>query len=210
MLKRRHEHKHEREPEPEQYVEKHLLQEEDKEDDTTEENIERKKKLIRQIKCDLIIKIAGFAIVLFVTFTFIFGITLAPTNDMFPAIHEGDMLIYFRLGRLDNKEIALYETEDGMNLGRVQAVQGERIDRTEGNQLTINGNIQPIQERSGLYYETYVDPDSRLRTPSAVPEESYLILGDERLYATDSRAYGYIQRDKVKGKIFTIIRRRPL
>ena len=108
---------------------------------------------------------------LFITFTYVFGITLAPTNDMFPAIHQGDMLIYYRLGRFTDKDIVLYKVAGGRNLGRVQAAAGEEVGQTEGGLLTINGNIQPVQERSGLYYETYVDPDGKLKLPSAVPDD---------------------------------------
>ena len=58
-----------------------------------EANIKRKTRLIRQLKTDALIKAAGFVIAFAVTFTFIFGLTLAPTNDMFPAVHEGDLII---------------------------------------------------------------------------------------------------------------------
>lgn len=171
---------------------------------------ERRQKLIRQIKQDIIIKLFVFAAGFFVTFTFIFGVALAPTNDMFPAIHEGDIIIYFRPGDLVNSDIAYYEAEGAANIGRVQAVEGMRVDQTEGGLLRINGNIQPVQERAGLYYKTYIREKGRLEYPSAVPAGHYLILGDERDSAEDSREYGYIPGEDIKGKIFTIIRRRPL
>ena len=106
------------------------------EEERLEANIQRKTRLIKQIKHDLIIKIVGFFLILFITFTFIFGVTLAPSNDMFPAIHEGDLLIYFRLGRMDNKEIALYKTPTGTNIGRIQALEGSEIGITDGGLLT--------------------------------------------------------------------------
>ena len=171
---------------------------------------ERKQRLIRQIKQDIIIKLSVFATGLIVTFTCIFGVTLAPTNDMFPAIHEGDVIIYFRLGGLAGSDIACYEADGAANIGRVQAVEGMQVDKTEGGLLRINGNIQPIQERSGLYYKTYIREGGGLEYPSVVPAGHYLILGDERDGAKDSRDYGYIPEEEIKGKIFTIIRRRPL
>ncbi|MBQ9015000.1 MAG: signal peptidase I [Firmicutes bacterium] len=171
---------------------------------------DRRQKLIRQIKKDIFIKLFVFAAGFFVTFTFIFGVALAPTNDMFPAIHEGDVILYFRPGGLAGSDIAYYEAEGAANIGRVQAAEGVRVDQTEGGLLRINGNIQPIQERAGLYYKTYIREGGRLEYPSAVPAGCYLILGDERGCAKDSRDYGYIPREDIKGKIFTIIRRRPL
>ena len=69
--------------------------------DKLDSNIKRKRRLIRQLRLDAIIKVAGFAAVLFITFSFVFGICLAPTNDMFPAVHQGDLIIYYRPGRIN-------------------------------------------------------------------------------------------------------------
>lgn len=175
-----------------------------------EETIRRKKKLIRQVRTDIIVKTAAFIASFFVTFTFIFGVTLAPGNDMFPAVHEGDVILYYRLGGLINSDIVIYEAEGETHIGRVQACSGSRIDQTEGNLLKINGNIQPVQKRAGLYDKTYTRENGKLIFPSTVPEKHYLILGDCRESAKDSRDYGYIGRGQIKGKVFTIVRRRPL
>ena len=188
------------------FPEEDLLTEEEKLD----QNIQRKTKLIAQIRKDIIIKIAVFLAAFFVTFTFIFGVTKAPTNDMFPAIHAGDVVVYYRLGQVKSEDVCVYETEDGMNVGRAQAAAGSAIDATDGGLLEIDGNIQPIQKRSGLFYKTYIREDGALEYPSVVPEDAYVILGDERDSARDSRQYGYITKDQIKGKVFTIIRRRPL
>jgi len=74
----------------------------------------------------------------------------------------------------------------------------------------INGNMQPVQKRAGLYYRTYINEGGKLQIPDVVPEDKYLILGDKRDTARDSREYGFIPRKEIKGKVFTIIRRRPL
>lgn len=178
--------------------------------DETERNIQRKTLLIGQIKKDIFIKLFAFAAAMVILFTFVFGVTKATTNDMFPAIHEGDVVVYFRLGQLTGTDVAVYETDTGPNIGRVQAMPGSEVNKTEGGLLTIDGNIQPQQKRAGLYYETEIREKGRLEYPSRVPQDSYLILGDEREHANDSRTYGYIPKEKIKGKVFTIIRRRPL
>lgn len=173
-------------------------------------NICRKASLIRQIKRDIFIKIAAFAAALMVTFTFVFGVTKARTNDMFPAIHAGDVIVYYRLGSPVNTDVVVYESGDGETIGRIGASAGSRIDRTKGGLLKIDGNIQPIQKRSGLYYKTYLREEDSLQRPSTVPQDAYLILGDDREHAKDSRRYGYITKGQIKGKVFTVIRRRPL
>ena len=180
------------------------------EEEKTDANIISKRKLIGQIKRDMIIKITAFVAVFLITFTFIFGITVAPGDDMFPAVKEGDVLIYFRPGRLTNQDTVVYEAKDVVKVGRIQGTAGEEIGKTNGGILTINGNMQPVQKRAGLYYKTYVKEEGKLRIPCTVSEDEYLILGDKRDAAEDSRDYGLISRDEIKGKVFTIIRRRPL
>jgi len=173
-----------------------------------ENDAERKTRLIKQLKHDAIIKVVVFAAAVFIIFTFIFGISLAPTNDMFPAIHEGDMLIYFRPGRIINTDVVLYKTPDGdKQIGRIEGTSGETIGKTEGGLLTINGNFQPVQKRSGLYDETFAGEKD---ISGEIKDNEYLILGDQRETAQDSREYGLISKKAIKGKVFTIIRRRPL
>lgn len=171
-------------------------------------DIKRKERLVKRLKHDAAIKTAGFAAAMVITFSVVFGIALAPTNDMFPAVHEGDLLIYFRPGRIINTDIVIYSLPDGSpQIGRVEGTQGETVGRTEGGLLTINGNIQPVQKRSGLYDETYAgDTD----ISGEIGSGEFLILGDRRETAGDSRKFGLIPRKAIKGKVFTIVRRRPL
>lgn len=173
-----------------------------------EEDMKRKNRLIRQLKHDALIKVIVSAAVLFITFSCVFGITLAPTNDMFPAVHEGDLIIYYRPGRLIKTDVVIYESPDGHpEIGRIEGTQGELVGKTEGGLLTINGNIQPVQKRSGLYDETYA---GEADISGEIGNGEYLILGDCREDAADSRSFGLIRRKSIKGKAFTIIRRRPL
>lgn len=171
-------------------------------------DISKKKLLIKRLRFDALSKAAISAIVLFVTFTCVFGVCLAPTNDMFPAVHEGDLIIYYRPGRIINTDVVIYEAPGGApQIGRVEGCSGETVGRTDGGLLTVNGNIQPVQKRSGLYDETYAGEKD---ISGAIKEGEYLILGDRRETAADSRCFGLIPRKAVKGKVFTIIRRRPL
>ena len=170
--------------------------------------IEKKRRLIKHLKHDAVIKTAGFAAGMFIAFSFVFGIALAPTNDMFPAVHKGDLIIYYRPGRIINTDVVLYEAPDGsLQTGRVEGTQGETVSVTDGGMLTVNGNIQPVQKRSGLYDETYA---GKKDISGEIGSGEYLILGDSRETAEDSRTFGLIRRKAIRGKVFTIVRRRPL
>lgn len=175
---------------------------------TPEETVKRKEKILKQIINDTIFKALFIIAICFVAFSFFFGVTTIKTNDMYPAIREGDIVIYYRLSEPMNSDVVLYHADNKLNIGRIQATEGSVIDKTRGDILTIDGNMQPIQERSGIYNETIAHEESILRYPSKVPSSNYLILGDNRQEAIDSRTYGYIKKTNIKGKIFTIIRRR--
>ena len=173
-----------------------------------EEDIQRKTRLLKRLRRDVFIKTAVFISAAVITFTFIFGITHAPTNDMFPAVHEGDMIIYYRPGRIVNTDIVVYEAPDGgLQIGRVEGTGGETVGKTDSGLLTINGNIQPVQKRSGLFEETYAGEKDLC---GEIKQGEFLILGDSRETASDSRTFGLMGRKAIKGKVFTIIRRRPL
>lgn len=94
-----------------------------------------------------------------------------------------------------------------MQIGRIEGVQGETIGKTDGGMLTVNGNILPVQKRQGLYDETYAGEKD---LTGEIGAEEYLILGDSRETAQDSRHFGLVRRKSIKGKVFTIVRRRPL
>lgn len=177
---------------------------------TPEETIARKKKLLKRIIGDTIFKVIFIVAIFVAAFTFVFGITTVETDDMYPAVRQGDVAIYFRLGELMNSDVVLYEAGDKTRIGRVQAIEGAEINKTEGHKLSIDGNIQPVQERAGMYYETKVSKYDMLEYPSVVPSGAYLVLGDKRSEAVDSRSLGYIEKTDIKGKVFTIIRRRGL
>lgn len=174
----------------------------------TSSDIKRKKRLIRRLRRDAFIKTAAFAAAMFIVFSFVFGIAAVPTNDMFPAVHQGDLIIYYRPGRLINTDVVIYESPEGsLQIGRIEGTQGETIGSTDGGLLTVNGNIQPVQKRIGLYDETHTGEKD---ISGEIGKGEYLILGDSRETASDSRAFGLIPRKAIKGKAFTIIRRRPL
>ena len=71
-------------------------------------DIKRKTRLVKQLRYDALIKVTVSIAAIFITFSYIFGISLAPTNDMFPAVHEGDLIIYYRPGRIINTDVVIY------------------------------------------------------------------------------------------------------
>lgn len=177
-----------------------------------EETISRKKKILKKIRMELILKLLIIGATLFITFTFVFGVAIIQTDDMYPAVRQGDVAIYYRLGKgsLMNSDVVLYNAGNKTRIGRIQACPGSAIGRTKGGKLTIDGNMQPVQERMGIYYETKTSKYDKLKYPSVIQSGRFLVLGDKREDAVDSRSLGLIERTNIKGKVFTVLRRRAL
>ena len=107
-----------------------------------------------------------------------------------------------------NTDVVLYEADGETRIGRVEATAGSKLGATEDGRLTIDGNFQPVQPESGMYYETYLRDG--LTVPTDVENGQYLVLGDNRSNAQDSRDFGLIDKKAIKGKALVILRRRPL
>lgn len=76
---------------------------------------------------------------------------------------------------------------------RVIGVPGDEVDIREGR-VYLNGKVISEPYAKG---ETF---PREFSFPATVPEEKYLVLGDNREVSKDSRTFGFIDRKQVEGK----------
>lgn len=165
-----------------------------------------KKDTIKDDLLFLLIKIAILVILLVITFVFIFGISRCSDNSMNPSFKDGDLVFYYRLQKEYNiADVVVVEKDDEVQIRRIIAKAGDKVDITEEG-LKINGYLQ---NETNIYEETlpYVEGIS---FPIEVPENEYFVLGDSRSNAKDSRIYGTVKKEEIKGGVMTLIRRRGL
>ena len=164
----------------------------------------KKKETIKDDLLFLLMKIGILAILLIITFVFIFGISRCNDNSMSPAFKDGDLAFYYRLQKEYNiADVVVVEKDNELQIRRIIAKGGDQIEITEEG-LKINGYLQ---QEINIYEETlpYVEG---IAFPIEVPENEYFVLGDSRSNAKDSRIYGTVKKEEVKGGVMTLIRRR--
>ena len=152
----------------------------------------------------LLIKIGTVVLIICIFFTTVLGLHRNIQNDMYPAVKDGDLLVYDRLSSSYIKgDIVLVDFEGRIIPGRVVAVSGDEVDITN-DRLFVNGFEQQepdITDRTKRY-------ESDIVLPLTLEENEVFILGDKRDQSTDSRIYGPVKIQDARGKIVLVIRRR--
>jgi signal peptidase I len=165
--------------------------------------------------------------VIFVLFarTFVFQQSKIPTGSMIPTLLIGDYIMVNKYiyapatsGWLGAAEKALFpmrairrgdivvfkfpEEPEKDYIKRVIGLPGETLE-VRDRQVYIDG--RPLEETyklhknpPGLYTEQDNYPATR------IPSDAYFCMGDNRDNSRDSRAWGFVPRDYVKGRAFMI------
>lgn len=132
---------------------------------------------------------------------FLYGAEVPLTSHRLPGLRDprrGDIIV-FKYPQDESRDF----------IKRVIAVPGESL-QVRGHDVLIDGRSLA---------EPYVKPpDAPLAhggqpascnfaygcEPIVVPEDSYFVMGDNRDNSQDSRYWGFVKRDKIKGKAFLI------
>lgn len=88
---------------------------------------------------------------------------------------------------------------------RVVGLPGDTVE-IRNKRVYINGN--PVEElfaahSDSIIYPSGIQPRDNFG-PVVVPEESYFVMGDNRDFSLDSRYWGFVKLNKIKGKAFVI------
>ncbi|MGU8435310.1 signal peptidase I [Clostridium perfringens] len=147
-----------------------------------------------------------FLILFGVMFFFVFGIERSSDYTMYPSLKDGDLALYYRLQKdFAAGDVVIVKKDGKEEIRRIIAVPGDTVDITREG-LKINGYLQ--QENS-IYAETlpYVEG---IKFPVTLGRDNYFVLADARLNTRDSRMYGAVKKEEIKGLVMTLIRRRGI
>lgn len=157
---------------------------------------------IREFLLDSLKYILILIIILFVL-TFVFSVTQVVGNSMYPTLKDGEVMILnkfkYRFFDIQREDIISLKYADTKYLiKRVIGLPGEEVNIIN-NTLYINGKV---------YNEEYISKDLNYQDfklkdlgYDKIPEDMYLVLGDNRENSLDSRDIGLIKKSDINGKI---------
>ncbi len=151
-----------------------------------------------------LIKIAVTAALIWATFTYVLGLTVHYGNNMYPALHDGDLVVSLRLQKPYINSVVLYRINGKTKVGRVIALEGSVVDIRENGAIIING-ITPSED---IFYATYPAENSSVTFPYTVETGKVFILNDFRNDTNDSRAFGAVDKEDLEGPLLFTVRRR--
>ena len=163
-----------------------------------EKNKKMKSDTLKNFK-NLILKIIILILICYITFGLIFGFVRMPTSYMSPAITEGDLLLFYRLDKnFELEDVVLFEKDNKKYISRIIAKEGQTVDINEEGQLLIDGYPEEFQ----AFYKTEKEETSSIVFPYRVEKGQYFVLNDYRLQKQDSRIFGVVLSNEIKGKVY--------
>lgn len=161
--------------------------------------------LVRRDYFQLLVRVVVIIAAVWFIFSEVFLITQMSGTDMFPAIKDGDLIIAFRLQEdYAKNDVVVCEIDGKQYIGRIVAKENDVVTMDDSGNLQINNTTQGGE----IIYPTYAKEG--IEYPYVVPKGCVFLLGDYRTQTKDSRDFGLVSMDDVKGKVITILRRRSL
>lgn len=144
-------------------------------------------------------------LVMILIFTFVVVFQPVAGNSMSPTLKEGDILLVSKLSKnLQRNEIVTVMVNDKSFVKRVVGLPGEKIEYMNGV-LYVDGTGYREDFLNGVKTNNFlfVDICDEEKCPDGViPEDMYLVLGDNRPESQDSRdpKFGLVSKKQVIGK----------
>lgn len=135
----------------------------------------------------------------FMAYLFAFNLSVVRGSSMAPGIFDGDRILVdqfsYMFTDIERGDIVVLQYPLDPRLDYIKRVVGLPGDEIvmNGGSLHINGELVPEN------YTFENDPHTRLQL--TVKPGHYFVLGDNRLHSSDSREFGQVKADLVRGKV---------
>ncbi len=132
-------------------------------------------------------------------FIFVMGLQQVIGPSMNPTLNEGDIIItnkfIYRFKSIERNDVVVISQDEKYMIKRIVGLPGETVEY-QNNDVLINGKA---------YKETFTNSETEDFTIQdlgydVIPEDMYLVLGDNRKDSLDSRTFGLISKNQIIGK----------
>ena len=150
------------------------------------------------------------ASIFLVIYIFLFRPFQVSGQSMFPTFQNREYiltnLIALRFSNLNQGDVIVFKAptdEDKDFIKRVIGVPGDSVYLKEGF-VYVNG--KKLNERAYLADDVRTYGGSFLKEEQSVtvPQEAYLVMGDNRPFSSDSREWGFLKKSSIIGKSFFV------
>ena len=139
--------------------------------------------------------------------TFIITPIIVKGSSMEPTLEENEVLflskISYKTGEIKRFDIVVVETEEDLIIKRVIGLPGDYVEYKD-NKLYINNeeveDPYAKNETNDFTLEEICKIGNNNCT-TKIPEDMYLVLGDNRVVSADSRTKGLFSIEEIKGKV---------
>ena len=196
----------------------------------------RRRRRVRALR-SFLLRLVSLALVIYILFFHLVGLTFMPSRDMYPRLDAGDLLLFYRIERsFKAQDIVVIDkqTEPDTRTGektfvrkaldwlgfrdpeapatqrfvcRVIAAPGDTVEITDERGLSVNGNA--VIE-SNIFYPTRPYEEGITEYPLKLQDGEYFVMADQRNGGMDSRYFGSVKADEIQGIVITILRRSNL
>ena len=129
-------------------------------------------------------------------------------NSMYPTYKNGEYLmankITYKITDPDRGDVIIFKYSDTQDfIKRIIGLPGDKIMLKDGN-IYVNGT--QLDEEDYLDNTIYTNGADFLKEGESitVPEGQYFVCGDNRPHSSDSRVFGTIQENAIKGKAWIV------
>ena len=138
----------------------------------------------------LAVKIAFFVLICYIVFFVVFGVTRMKDNGMYPAIRDGDMLMYYRIeSNYGSGDVVVVDVDGEERVMRIIASGGQEVDINDEDGLLVDGQPSNFQ----AFYETHRAGEYRFKYPYKVYNS---ILNLQMLDSRENESKGKLELDK--------------
>lgn len=157
---------------------------------------------------DFLLIFLGTLIVFALVASYFFRVAEIKGFGMIPTLRDSDTVLVQRRGDIERFDLVCFRLGGNTSVRRVIGLPGELVryvddvlyvDGKEIDEKFIIDEINESQRSEGQYTEDFITAD--INGQNYIPDNSYLVLGDNRPYTTDSRNYGMVVQDKIIGVV---------